>query len=219
MGRPIVILLRVALLLLTFCILSHALSLSLGFRGGLNLSSLRSSQLDNEIAETSGDKDARVGLNIGGCIELSINNYFSFMSEFYYSLQGVKYTLAEEGVIVKIKESYDFIEIPIFGKVTIPLKSLVHPTFHAGIVPGVLTNAEVNEMEEGETVIEDVKKQTKDFNISFAFGVGIDYKIGPGKIISALRYANGLADIVKVGESRKTSVFTIFLGYVFNVGT
>ncbi len=162
--------------------------LRIGFKAGVNLSSL--------VGENTDDYEMRPGFHIGGLVEIPISEKFAVQPELLYSSQGAKleFNLTDYGItsnyITKIK--LDYINIPIIAKYYV-IEGL---SLEAGPQLGILVNAENKYEVSGgglsESNAEGVKDNYNTFDIGFALGAA--YRLSKGIFFSA-RYVIGIGDV------------------------
>ncbi|UCD85692.1 MAG: PorT family protein [Deltaproteobacteria bacterium] len=202
------------------------------------------------------EEEKKKAASFGVFVTYYINDYFAVQPEFLYSMKGIRgkrswvepwygpiydndMTITYEQTI-----SLNYLEIPLLAKVSIPMgKSLKHNMFF-GPAMGIITSAkreyEITGMSEelkqiyemfdiptsGEEDIEDMR--SVDFGL--VFGLGLDFKLGPGNAVIDARYTLGLINIIKEisidysfdpalieSPDVKNSVISIMAGYSFSL--
>ncbi len=157
-------------------------TLSLGPRIGFN-----SSSLVGDDAET----DSQLGLVLGLTTTYSINEKTGLGVDVLYSREGA------ESKIGEVNTHLDYVRIPItFQYFFRGWEDDFRPKLYAGIVPGILVGAEVNE--------EDIKDQTNSFDLAGTVGLGFNYRLGNGTrgvwLNTDLRYLRGFTSVPEADE-------------------
>ena len=150
---------------------------SLGPRIGLNMSSLVGDDTDT---------DAQLGLVLGLSTTYSINEKTGLGVDLLYSREGA------ESKVGEINTHLDYVRIPVtfqyfFGG----WEDDFRPKLYAGIVPGILVKAEVEE--------QDIKDQMNSFDVAGTVGLGFNYRLGNGTrgiwLNTDLRYLRGFTSV------------------------
>ncbi|MFC1550773.1 porin family protein [Candidatus Neomarinimicrobiota bacterium] len=171
---------------------SSASKLQFGLIGGLNLSSA-----DIEIVEEGADVSNTTVFGIGGVLDWSLNQTFSLRLEPMYLQKGIGTTELDiqPGIEWKLKSSY--LELPVFIKAE--FGSNIKPYIIAGPSFGLLLNSDVRAELSGLTFKGDSKSATENFDVSVAFGGGINYPMDKFSIFLEGRYSYGLTNNIKGG--------------------
>ena len=111
--------------------------LSAGWDVGLNISTLTS-----DAPNFDQGKKSRNGLMFGGLINFGFSDYISLQPEVRYSMKGSKFEYNaqdQNGNLIAVKETdkIDYMEIPIYFKLSIPTGTLFTPDFMLGPVMGI----------------------------------------------------------------------------------
>ncbi|MEH6762879.1 MAG: porin family protein [Aequorivita antarctica] len=160
----------------------------IGFKGGVNFSSVGGDFTD--------DYDGRTSFHIGGLVEIPISEKFAVQPELLYSSQGAKSeydnSFGDSLVIGKEKLKLDYINIPIMAKYYI-IEGL---SVEAGPQFGILVSAKNEYEESGFRGDESGEDDVKDFynTLDIGFGFGSSYRLNNGVFFSA-RYVIGFTDI------------------------
>lgn len=157
-------------------------TLSLGPRLGLNFSSL---------VGDNADTDTQAGLVFGLTSTYSINEKTGLGVDLLYSREGA------ESKIGEVNTHLDYIRIPVtFQYFFRGWEDDFRPKLYAGIVPGILVNAEAGE--------EDIKDQTNSFDVAGTVGLGFNYRLGNGTrgiwLNTDLRYLRGFTSVSEVDQ-------------------
>jgi len=177
------------LLLSVFVITSQA---QLGFKGGVNVSTVRGSDVS--------DVSSKVGFYVGPYYIIPIGNGAGIQTEAVYSAEGAKDNSSSD----KIDLGY------------INLSACFRYMFSGGVFVqtgpqyGFLISAKAKD---GTTT--DIKDAFKSGNFAWAFAAGYDMKSGFGFYA---RYNLGLSKIADDGSDVKTGCFQFGLRYTLHMG-
>ena len=166
--------------------------LNYGIMGGLNFNSA-----DVEIMEEGADVSGNTVFGIGGVIDWRLNQTFSLRLEPMYLQKGIGKTELEiqPGIVWYSDASY--LEIPVFIKAE--FGNNIKPYFIVGPSFGMLLNTEVTAELNSITFKGDSKNATENFEISIAFGGGINYPLKSFSIFLEGHYTYGLTNNIKGG--------------------
>lgn len=160
-----------------FMVSSANAQISLGIKGGANISNL--SDLNN-FAEF--ESKAKVGLNLGGFVTFNLGRNIAIQPELFYSSQGAKIDEIDENI------NLNYINIPVM------LKLMTNKGFYveAGPQLGILA---------GDVKIDgvDFSDEFKNSDLSAGFGLGFQGMKSP--IGLGLRYNVGLGKVNEVTNS------------------
>ncbi|AFL82068.1 hypothetical protein Aeqsu_2615 [Aequorivita sublithincola DSM 14238] len=173
----------VALATLTFTTTTAQSEFRIGFKGGVNISSIAGD-------DYYGALNPLAGFHLGGLVEIPLAGKFSVQPELLYSSQGSKYDTFFGIQLWNNKEKVvlDYINLPIMGKYYI-IKGL---SVELGPQIGILVSAHnKGSDEEGSFNIDSKDKYT---DLDVAIGVSASYRLNNG-IFFSLRYNKGLMDI------------------------
>ncbi len=194
---------------------------SIGFKIGVNISTVVGENLLDEV-------ESKGGLNLGVLYEIPFTEKFSIQPEVNYSSQGGKLVLdgfinsfGSEPNYHQVSKNYlKYINIPVM------LKYCMNEAFSLCLGPqlGILISAK-NETEDTyssfgeepsvtkETFEKDVKGLYNDIDFGLNFGLGYEFK---KHYLLDARYNLGLTSINALGNgSIRNSVFQISAGYRF----
>lgn len=180
-----------AAILLIFVVIVKAQETHFGLKGGVNISSLDLSKLD--------DYDSKVGLHVGGLAHIHISKSFAIQPELYFSTQG------GEWKDDAYKLNLNYINFPVLAQL------MVNDGFRFETGPqiGFLTSAKYKD----DNIEVDRKKEVNSTDFSWAFGIGYLFPQGFG--IDA-RYNLGLNNIREIDDFKmKNRVFQLGLFYQF----
>jgi len=189
------------------------LPFSFGPKMGLNISDFRGIDMPSEGELL----DWKAGFCGGAFLAYPINDWFTVQPELLYSMKGMKvgFLVWSAGI------SLDYIEIPLLAMLTIPTESRFTPNIFVGPAFGFNVRAEVFVGEIGDTDVFDLEDAVKFYEIGFVFGIGANIEVGPGEIMTDIRYIMGLTDVFDIDASEdsfvdaKNDVIAIMLGYGF----
>lgn len=158
---------------------------------------------------------AKTGMAIGGFMNYQFSDMFSLQPELLFSMKGS--SGATGGVNYTFTTNY--IEVPVLLKLYIPLagKTPVKPMLYAGPAFAFNVASSVEASANGQTANQDLKNQTKGFDLGLAFGGGVGFKVGTGELAFSLRYTLGLTTTDNSGGNATVTngVFAIVAGYAF----
>ena len=170
---------------------ANAQELSLGVKGGLNIS-----KVTNTIFN---DVNTRASIYLGGFARVAFDENWSVQPELFFSGQGFKYNVP---ILGEYKVRLNYINLPVM------VQYHLIPEFYleAGPQLGFMVSSKTKH---GGTTV-DIQNQTKGIDFGLGFGLGYDFDFGLG--IGA-RYNFGLADVYQSDESQKNSVAQFGLYY------
>lgn len=191
-------------------ITDDGLKAKFGIKGGLNLTTLYSSDVSTDHMKT--------GFNAGVFAKLPVTKGFSIQPEVLYSLKGAKSTYDN---FVQGSGEYRFnlgyIEVPVLAVVNLA------PNFnlHAGGYAAYLVNANVKNVNDQGTIQGATDLNTSDFNkwdFGLVGGLGFDIQ----NFTIGARYNYGLTKIGKSGNlagdlagNSKNAGFSFYAGFGF----
>ncbi|MGA9363887.1 MAG: porin family protein [Bacteroidota bacterium] len=179
------------LILFSFGLGAQAQStVSLGFQAGLNLA-------DASTSPNFGEISTRMGLMVGGYLEISLSDVFSIQPELFEIQKGAESSVRTESGPSIIKWNFEYAELPILVKVKLGLNQ-VRAFVFAGPNIGIKTQAESEVTLGTRSQTNDIKDQIKSTEISFDFGIGGEVRIDSTvALTTSIRYSHGLTDINK----------------------
>lgn len=193
------------ILMLSFFALSglQAQKLSIGVKGGLNMTSI-------STEESIADNAAKAGMHIGAFVELKLLKVIALQPELLFSMQG---TASEIDGIGDVKINTNYVNMPIMLKFYL-IPGLIN--IELGPQFGFLLSA--NYSDDVNDILGDPKTAFKNADLSGCFGLGVDIS----KLQLSARYNLGLSDINDIsGVSgvqsfvQRNQVFQFSLGYKF----
>jgi hypothetical protein len=234
----------IVILLIFFVSRAASGQVYIGLSIGGNLCTIRQSLENEDIV--SGDRDLKntLGLGFGIPLQLGISDRLSLVSGFNHLQKGsaIDYEIPEfENEIVRYNGNtrYNYLEVPVQIRYYFVNRNLkVHGSL--GLSFGYMLNAVarydvtiINTIDNSETVHEQNDKlfsnEIKDsginrFDISLAFGAGIEYDLWIGRIFLQSNYLLGLSNMMKdnnLGVGYITQYnrgFYTSVGYLFSLG-
>jgi hypothetical protein len=207
-----------AVLLLTaaFCLPAAQARVKIGAGGefGLNIASMSVGPQDIQ------GKKSRTGVMFGGIVCFAFNDWVALQPGVRYSMKGVgQDTQDQNNQNVSITDKFDYFEIPVYFRFSIPTGTLFTPNFVFGPVLGIMlshkyTYSDVNQSLSGSI------PNTKALDFGLGFGGGGRFELGPGDAFLNLYYDLGLNSAVKSPGANsltlKNRVLTFAVGYIFN---
>ncbi len=170
-----------------------AQGVSLGFKGGLNSSTL-SSEEDPE------DIKARTGFNVGGFVSIQSAGPFALQFGAAYTKKGADVETGVPDVTVGIELTY--IEVPVLATIIFPTgpASKIAPLIFAGPVIGIETDCKVKVEGLGVSASVDCDTEpdplaTKSVDVGVMFGGGFQFETGPVSVVLEVAYTLGLVNI------------------------
>jgi hypothetical protein len=189
--------------------MDNGLKPKLGIKGGLNLTTLYSSDVSTD--------HMKAGFNAGIFAKLPVTRGFSIQPEILYSLKGAKsnYDNFVQGS-GEYRFNLGYIEVPVLAVVNLGSNFNIH----AGGYAAYLVNANVKNVSNGQ-IQGATELNTSDFNrwdFGLAGGVGFDIE----NFTLGARYNYGLSHIGKSGNlagelagNSKNAGFSIYAGFGF----
>ena len=164
--------------------------ITLGARGGLNLSSLRGDDVE--------DLDGKTGFHFGAFADFSLSDVFSIQPEILLSQKGAEES--EQGVTASINLSYA--EIPVLAKIKIPSSGKVGGHVVAGPAIAFETKCEVEVEGDGASAAVDCDADElegdfdrKTLDLGLLFGGGMSVDVGGVVLSLETRYNLGILDL------------------------
>jgi hypothetical protein len=207
-----------SVVLLLMCLLffaantSFSQSLDFGVKAGLNIATIGGDHAND-------DWKSRTAAAVGGYVIYPVTHSFSVQPELLYSMKGA----VEEGTFggsrITATLKLDYLEIPVLGKLAIPLKdSDVTPVLFAGPSLAFKLSSKVQQKWEDEEWVDDFD-DVKGSDVGFTIGGGVGIPVGMHRLEAELRYNFSLSSIDSSGDNLdiKNNVFMLMLS--FRLGT
>lgn len=186
----------------TIALSAQSQNISFGVKGGMTGSNLKASASGISIGMTT-----KIGFYAGAVADVGLGDNFSIQPELYYSLLGASIKIdTGTGVLVKGKDDYGYVNLPILFKYK-------NEGFAVFIGPQI--SALISAKEKFGSASEDVKDELK--TTDFSGIIGASYTLANGFGIDA-RYQLGFGNIAKEAEglTLKNNGFMVGLHYFFN---
>lgn len=211
-----------------------AANFRIGPKVGLSLGNLYGSVIEEEeddFIQIDGTILPRLAITGGIEWGITFNKIFTFQSEVLYLGKGekLKYRDKISGDTYTYSETYqyEYVGVPVFVRVTLPMETAVRLYFIAGpsfdfLIASQIKIKESQTGEETEIDYEDFERYSKTFEFSLISGLGIECKIGPGFVDVNARYSLGLSNTFDSPTNReddiiKTSYLGFLIGYIFEL--
>lgn len=183
-------------------IVSSKGNLSIGIQGGVNFAN---ASVEPDIGK---DYTARIGLMVGGLMELDITQVFAFQLGLLYVEKGAKWETETNDTTSKSTWKFDYVEFPMLFKA-----KFEQPIFEVNVFIGpnlgILLNAKGVSEVGSESMTIDYKKITKPIDIAFDFGGGGEFSFSPKvALFTNIRYSLGVYDIdeTNIGEWKSNGI-------------
>jgi opacity protein-like surface antigen len=139
-----------------------------GLTGGLTIGSLTGNSVKNA--------DTRYGFSLGVLLDIPLGYGFSIQPEATYTQKGATASQPLAYTHVDVTYEYDYIDIPLKLKYTVPTQSNVSPYIFAGPALCILSNASLTAEVNGNSSSTDIKNQSdSDFGMVFGAGFHVNY--------------------------------------------
>ncbi|MBE2228765.1 MAG: PorT family protein [Ignavibacteria bacterium] len=186
------------------------LSVKLGPEFGLNIA--------NTSNTPSATTNSRIGLIIGGVVDVSISPQFSMVTGLRYIMKGNETVTADFFGSSTTTQKANFLEIPALAKVKFPLTE-IKPYVIAGPTLGLKLSA-TTRTDQGTTGGQDVDNpnvETIDFGLFF--GAGLDFNVVPTTdLFFQAGYSLGLSNLSKTANTTvKTTGIQLVVGAKFKI--
>lgn len=176
-------------------------------------------QITNLIGDdVSDDKEAKVGVNVGGYANIRFSEQLAFQPELLFSLQGNKQTEKEEALGTtttwESKNNLSYINVPLM------LKWYAYEGLNfefgpqVGFNVGAKNETTMKISNNNGTITTESDGDIKNIEtVDFGLNIGAGYELPMG-LNFGLRYTHGLTNIVKDFDA-KNSVIALGVGYTF----
>lgn len=177
---------------------------TLGLRGGLNISNFGGDALDI---------DSKLGFNAGVNVDIPIVKSFGIQTGLFYTSKGAKQSAENNDNDAEVKVNEAYLQIPVLASYRYYIKDDVRWEFNAGPylafgVGGKLKESWNNISTESDWFDDDIS--------SFDMGVALGTGITVNKIYFGIQYEIGMYNMLKDSEtSLKNTNFSVNVGYNF----
>jgi hypothetical protein len=190
---------------------TSAQPISFGAKAGLNFANLG--------GDGAGDWDSRTGFAFGGYLQYPVSNSVYFQPELLYSMKGATDKYNEGGSSYKVTLKYNYLEIPLLGKLLIDLdNSNLRPMFFAGFSPAFKLSSHLHWKGDGENYEVD-DDRLKGFDLGFVIGGGVGFPIGSNTMGVEIRYDMGLTSIDDTADNLNVKNNVLMLMVSYQIGT
>jgi hypothetical protein len=164
-------------------------------------------------------KTSRTGVMFGGIVTFAFNDWIALQPSIRYSMKGVgQDTQDNNNQAVTITDKFDYLEVPVYLRFSIPTGTIFTPNLLFGPVLGIMVAKKyevsgVNYSQSGTI------SDTKSIDFGLGFGGGGRFTLGPGDAFLNVLYNLGFNSAVKSPGANsltlKNRVLTFAAGYVF----
>ena len=194
-----------------------AQGVSLGFKGGLNLSTLSS----NEDPE---DIKTRTGFHVGGVVSIQSAGPFALQFGAVYTKKGADVETGDPDVTAGLELIY--VEVPVLATIIFPTgpASKVAPFIFAGPAIGIEVSCKVKAEGLGVSASVDCDEgglATKSVDIGAMFGGGLKFDTGPASVLLEVAYTLGfinIDDTPMTTDNIKNRNLSFSVGLMFPLG-
>jgi hypothetical protein len=199
-------------LLCTAITLSSAQKITGGVKVGMNLATF--SGWEDVFGEGVGYK---MGFCGGGFAAFALGHIIVIQPEFLFSQKGFKDKEVMFDETYTLVWKLNYVEIPLFFKMIMPIQGKVKPNFFVGPYFGIMITTPRYELEVDGMLMDDDIPYVEDIDFGVVFGAGVDFCVGNrGKIVFDARYGLGLTTLDETGEVNvRNRAFSFLVGYSF----
>lgn len=196
---------------------ANAQSLSVGVRGGINLTTIMNEDTD--------DNEFAVGMNFAIPVEIGISELFSVQPELHYVQKGAKFELTDDFSTSLLT---DYLELPVlakvkFGNETVKGYAVAGPSVGFALNRAVITKDGDDRERETIDFIDEGDQTDNIFDFGIVGGIGAEISAGPGSVVIDARYNFDLNDNTSFEDEAPDSWnkttntgIGITVGYMFN---
>ena len=207
-------------LLFLFLLSASSYAQSIGPKAGVNIASYAGDdQFDDDAFGSN------TGLQFGVAAEIPISGRFAIQPELLYLQKGAASEVDFLGITTRVENVLNYLEIPLLAKISLtdsPTKVYVTagPSIGFGLGGKVVTS--VGDMEE-EVDVDFEEDELNSFDLSLAFGAGVQFEVGPGQLFVDARYLLGLGGLDdSEPEADQIDIFNrgigASVGFLFPIG-
>jgi len=187
-----------------------------GIKGGMNISRISGS-------DAVPSSDSHLGMHVGMLMQYNLMEALVVQPELIYTQKGYNYKYTSDVIEYdyKIRNSFDYIELPLLIKLNVAVEDIKFQPFVGPAISYLVSAREKETVSIGSTSVthdSDIADQLN--KLAFGFTVGAEFVI-QRRFIFGGRYNFGLSDIYKdnlttQGPDVQNGVFMLNLGYLFN---
>ena len=182
-----------------------ALEISLGVKGGVNLTNFYGAEEEYGLDPYENQK-VKPGIAAGAALQLKLANMFAIEPEVLFSQKGQKASSNGSSEILYI----NYLELPVLAQFLIPVP-VVTPIiymgpafdFKVGEIDGKTEYSSGLSVTMTDNERKALDKNFSGFDLGLALGGGAEIKAGPGKVVFDVRYTLGLVKVYKLTDYLK----------------
>lgn len=185
-----------------------------GIKGGMNISRISG---DDAVASS----DSHLGAHLGLIMKYNVMETLIFQPELLYTQKGYNYKYSMNDIDYTIKNSFDYIELPLLIKLNVEVGDVRFQPFVGPAVSYLISAKAKEKLSNDTTTITRTSDVSDDLNkLAFGFAVGAEF-VFQRRFIFGGRYNFGLSNVYKdnlefQGPEVRNGVFMLNLGYLFN---
>jgi hypothetical protein len=154
---------------------------------------------------------SRTGFTLGAFLNVPISEVFSIQPEMHYVARGAKQNLEFDTTVDPggldiplavpggLEWQFNYIEIPVLAKITMPVQGSISPSFIAGPALALRTSSKVEAEALGVSESADIKDIIKSTDVGLVFGGCLDVRMSPTTVLNFdARYNLGMSDLLDV---------------------
>jgi len=211
-ARVLTLLLALSLIPATLRAQEAGVSMDLGIKAGVNLSTL------SFEGESPGRRTGFIG---GGHLTISLpNSMFYFQPELLYSMKG--FSESQEGIDATL--ALDYIDVPLLVGIHFDTGGSFTPRVFLGPQASINMSCKLKGNQDGDSASIDCDSDliqgvfsANSVLFDILFGAGFDLNMGKVDLVFDARYDLGLTDALELGSS-KMSAFQFLAGVAFPLG-
>ena len=185
-----------------------------GVKVGLNIANI-----GGEDADPGGsvEKKSKLGVAVGLCNVVGINDMLGIRAELLYSMKGFIYEGEVLGRTYTTTGTLKYLEVPLLIQYAPPVEGWFQPNVFIGPVLSIHLSARTKAEYNGEEEEADIE-HVKSVDVGFVFGAGA---VVQETLTCDVRYNTGLTSFNETPENEggpfdvKNQVISILLGYAF----
>jgi hypothetical protein len=174
---------------------------SLGPELGVNVSN---------YGHDAANNNSKAGFIGGASLTYSIENTHALTAKILYNQKGAD--------INGVKQSLNYIEVPLIGRLFFNKKGTVRPNIFIGPSFNFLTNATNKRGANNPDVIANYRDTFKPFDFGVTGGLGLNFLIArETRLIFDARYTHGLSDVTKASGFINNNALSLTAGVTFGL--